>query len=97
MNDRWILPEPRLVIEVGMNDGTLAYVRRHGNPKGTRVILTHGSGLSADLYYPYWSLLASKFNLFIYDLRNHGWNPVGDRSRHNIPISSKIWETLPGY
>ena len=48
-------------------------------------MLGHGSGLAIDLYYPFWSLLADEFDLITYDLRNHGWNTVGPRARHNIP------------
>ena len=42
------------------------------------MLLTHGNGLAADLYYPFWSLLAERFDLLLYDLRSHGWNSVGD-------------------
>ncbi len=48
-------------------------------------MLSHGNGLAIDLYFPFWSLLADDFDLMVYDLRNHGWNAVGDRRDHNIP------------
>ncbi len=60
-------------------------MRRHGNPAGPRLLLCHGNGLAIDLYYPFWSLLVDDFDLFVYDLRNHGWNRVGDRDEHNVP------------
>ncbi len=60
-------------------------MRRHGNPAGPRLLLCHGNGLAIDLYYPFWSLLVDDFDLFVYDLRNHGWNEVGDRDEHNVP------------
>ena len=47
--------------------------------------MCHGSGLAIDLYYPFWSLLMDDFDLFVYDLRNHGWNTTGPRRMHNIP------------
>ena len=37
-----------------------------------------------DLYFPFWSLLADDFDLIVYDLRNHGWNPVGPLEEHNL-------------
>ena len=37
------------------------------------------------MYYPFWSLLVDEFDLVVYDLRNHGKNPVGDIADHNIP------------
>ena len=49
------------------------------------MVVSHGSGLAVDLYYPFWSLLADDFDLMVYDLRNHGWNSVGDQRDHNIP------------
>ena len=79
----WQVPEPSAVIEVRPADG--AVIRRHGNPDGPRVLLSHGNGLAADAYYPFWSHLTERFDLFVYDLRNHGWNPVGDRRRHHMP------------
>ena len=62
-------------------------VRRHGNPDADiRLVLSHGNGLAIDLYYPFWSLLSVDFDLAVYDLRNHGWNRVGRRQEHNIPM-----------
>lgn len=68
-----------------MPDGAAIVLRRHGNPDGRRLVLSHGNGLAIDLYYPFWSLLLDDFDLIVYDLRNHGWNAVGDMSTHNVP------------
>ena len=84
MSDRYEVPEPLAVFEATMPDGSRIVVRRHGNPDGPRVLLSHGNGQSADGYYPFWSLLAGRFDLFVYDLRSHGLNPVGDQETHNI-------------
>ena len=81
----WEIPEPLSVHEVEMEDGAVVILRRHGNPAGPRLVLSHGNGLAIDLYYPFWSLLAEDFDLFIYDLRNHGWNPVSPQRGHNLP------------
>lgn len=48
-------------------------------------MLSHGNGLATDLYYPFWSLLEEEFDLVAFDLRNHGWNRVGEVGEHNIP------------
>ena len=69
----------------GAADGASITVRRHGNPAGPRLVLSHGNGFSIDSYYPLWSLFTDRFDLFIYDFRNHGWNPVTDRLMHNLP------------
>ena len=81
----WEIPEPVSVCEVRPDADTVITLRRHGNPAGPRLVLSHGSGLAIDLYFPFWSLLMDDFDLIIYDLRNHGWNKVGDIKNHNIP------------
>ncbi len=82
----WEVPEPLSTHDVRMDDDTVITLRQHGNPSGPRLVLSHGNGLAIDLYYPFWSLLTDDFDLIIYDLRNHGWNPVSDLRNHNIPV-----------
>ena len=83
----WKIPEPLSLCEVELDDETVTVVRRHGNPDADlRLVLSHGNGLAIDLYYPFWSLLADDFDLIAFDLRNHGWNRVGNRRNHNIPV-----------
>ncbi|MDE0698908.1 MAG: alpha/beta hydrolase [Boseongicola sp.] len=82
----WNIPEPLSVAKVRLDEESESPVRRYGNPDaGTRLVLSHANGLAIDLYYPFWSLLAEEFDLMIFDLRNHGWNPVGALRNHNIP------------
>ena len=81
----WEIPDPRSRLDVRLDADTVTTVRQHGNPTGSRIVLSHGSGLAADLYYPFWSLLADDYDLMVYDLRNHGWNSVGAQTDHNIP------------
>ena len=79
------IPLPSATMTLTMHDDAVIVVRRHGNPHGPRILFSHGNGLASDLYYPLWSGLTDQFDLFIYDVRNHGWNPVGDRLHHNMP------------
>ena len=81
----WHVPEPRSVHEVVVDVDTTILVRRHGNPDGPRLVLSHGNGMAIDLYYPFWSLLVDDFDLIMYDMRNHGWNRVTSLARHNVP------------
>ena len=81
----WKVPEPLSTVDVRVDEDTVITLRRHGNPEGPRLVLTHGNGLAIDLYYPFWSLLADDFDLIVYDLRNHGWNTVSTLENHNIP------------
>ncbi len=79
------MPEPGGIVDADMADGTTITVRRHGNPDGPRLVLSHGCGLAADLYYPYWSRLTDRFDVCIFDLRSHGWNPASPTDSHNVP------------
>ena len=90
----WEIPEPRSVCEVRLDEDTVTTLRRHGNPDGPRLVLSHGNGLAIDLYYPFWSRLAGDFDLIVYDLRNHGWNTVGAREKHNVPTLIRDQERL---
>ena len=96
MSDKntWRLPEPIEVREISVDDDTKIVLRRHGNPSGPRLVLSHGNGLAIDLYYPFWSLLADDFDLVLYDLRNHGWNSVGKLEDHNIPALVRDHEAI---
>ena len=86
---RWEIPTPLSTCEARLDGDTVITLRRHGNPAGPRLVLSHGSGLAADLYYPFWALLTDDFDLVLYDLRNHGWNAVGPREQHNMPTLVK--------
>ena len=81
----WTVPAPLATAKAMMDDGTEIVVRRHGNPAGTRVVLSHANGFAADAYYPFWSLLTGRFDVVVYDFRNHGWNAVGELEAHAIP------------
>ena len=81
----WEVPQPLSTLDVPVDGDTVITLRRHGNPEGQRLVLSHGNGLAIDLYYPFWSLLTEEFDLIIYDLRSHGWNTVGTLENHNLP------------
>lgn len=81
----WQIPDPLSTLDVRVDDDTVITLRRHGNPDGPRLLLSHGNGLAIDLYVPFWSLLTDQFDLIIHDLRNHGWNRVSQLDGHNIP------------
>ena len=81
----WVVPAPVATAEIRTADGTPITLRRYGNPDGRRIITSHGNGFAIDAYYPFWSLFLDRFDVVVYDCRNHGWNPVGDQRLHNIP------------
>ena len=81
----WEVPEPRSTFDVELDDRSIAAVRRHGNPAGPRLVLSHGAGLAIDLYVPFWGALLDDFDVFLYDIRDHGWNAVGELANHTVP------------
>lgn len=81
----WDIPDPLATLDVPVDDETNITLRRHGNPEGPRLVLSHGNGFAIDLYYPFWSLLTEDFDLLVYDLRNHGWNSVSSLHNHTLP------------
>ena len=79
----FVVPEPSATVEVPLAGGGAIVLRRHGEPRDNRILLSHGNGLAADLYYPLWSRFLPDFEVVLFDCRNHGWNLVGDLAHHN--------------
>ncbi|MBV8773584.1 MAG: alpha/beta hydrolase [Deltaproteobacteria bacterium] len=79
------VPAPLRVIELAMNDGAIIRIRQHGNPAGPRLALSHGNGLAIDGYLPFWAHLQRRYELILFDFRNHGQNPLHTFSHHNWP------------
>ena len=88
----WTVPEPIATAGVELADGGTILLRRHGNANGPRIVFSHGSSFSADAYFPFWSLLLQDFDVVVYDLRNHGLNPLGDLGSHHMPMM--VWDNL---
>jgi len=78
-----VLPEPNETFDLTMSDGALVHVRRHGNPNGLRLFVTHGNGFAVDGYLPFWGPLREDFDLVIFDMRNHGRSPHVGSDGHN--------------
>ncbi len=91
---RWNVPTPSAVLDIPMTDSATVVIRRHGRPDGPRLLFSHGCGFAADLYLPYWSLLLDRFDLFICDIRSHGWNPLADRRHQNFAYFIEDLETI---
>ncbi len=79
------VPKPHRVERVLLSDGNVILLRGHGNPKGPRLLMSHGNGFAIDMYYPLWGNFVDAFEVIVFDLRNHGWNPLGDIADHNFP------------
>ena len=88
------LPAPSMTFDVALDDGARIRMRRHGNPDGVRLLMTHGNGFAADAYYPYWQHLLPKFDLLVFDFRNHGQNIPVEPSNHNYAQLSRDLERV---
>jgi pimeloyl-ACP methyl ester carboxylesterase len=88
------LPTPNLVFDVDLEDGAKIRVRRHGNPEGARILLSHGNGFAADTYFPYWRLLLDEYDVMIFDFRNHGQNVPVDPPHHTYAQLSRDLERV---
>lgn len=66
-----------------MEDGATIRLRQHGNPGGPRLALSHGNGLAIDGYFSFWNLLRDRYELILFDFRNHGQNPTHRFDHHN--------------
>jgi pimeloyl-ACP methyl ester carboxylesterase len=77
------VPAPAAVVDLAMDDGAVVRLRRHGNPAGSRLALSHGNGLAMDAYYPFWRLLLADHDVILFDQRNHGANPPHGLAAHH--------------
>lgn len=77
------IPAPHETLDVPLEDGARIRMRRHGKTDGVRLLMTHGNGFAADAYFPYWRHLLSRFDLLVYDFRNHGQNVPVEPSNHH--------------
>ena len=85
-----------MVCPASVEDGEIQ--RGCRRPYGPRLILSHGNGFCIDAYYPFWSLLTERFDVVLHDLRNHGWNPVGDLRAHGVRAiigdNAFVWQAI---
>lgn len=88
------LPPPGAVIEVAAADGAVLRLRRHGNPLGPRLFVSHGNGFATDGYFSFWRRFLDRFDVVAFDMRNHGQNPVGDVAAHDYPHMAQDIETV---
>ena len=89
------VPEPAGQHLVSMSDGAQILLRRHGSPDGPRLALSHGNGLAIDAYLPFWQLLMESYDLVVFDMRNHGRNPLHAFEGHNWPRMTEDMGEIP--
>jgi pimeloyl-ACP methyl ester carboxylesterase len=68
------IPAPSLTFDAALDDGAKIVLRRHGFAGGPRLLISHGNGFATDAYFPFWRQLLQRFDLVVFDFRNHGRN-----------------------
>ncbi len=91
---RFDLPTPSLVFDVALEDGANIRVRRHGNAQGPRILLSHGNGFAADAYFPFWRLFLDRYDVIVFDFRNHGQNVPAEPPHHTYAQLSRDLERV---
>ena len=81
------VPQPSARFEIAMEDGPIVRLRRYGNPKGTRLLVSHGNGFAVDAYLPFWEQFVADYDVVVFDFRNHGQS---DRS----PVETHVYAQL---
>jgi pimeloyl-ACP methyl ester carboxylesterase len=90
------IPAPRAAFDAVMSDGAVIRIRQHGNPRGPRIILSHGNGLAIDGYFVFWGGLCERYEVILFDVRNHGQNPLHDPATHDWPRLVEDLEEIIG-
>jgi pimeloyl-ACP methyl ester carboxylesterase len=88
------IPEPHGVLAVISEDGAVLKARRHGNPCGARLFVSHGNGFGIDGYFHFWSRFLVDFDVVAFDMRGHGQNPRTDRAHHDYAHMVQDFDTL---
>lgn len=88
------LPAPSAVFDVDLEDGAKIRVRRYGNPDGIRILLSHGNSFAVDAYFPYWRYFLDRYDLVIFDFRNHGQNIPVEPPNHTYAQLSRDLERV---
>ena len=82
IHQAFTVPPPAAAVDLVMKDGAVIRLRRYGTPGRTRIVLSHGNGLAINAYAPFWLPLADTCDVVVFDMRNHGENPLHDVEAH---------------
>src|SRR5262249_61698541 len=79
------VPRAQHAFEVKLGDQALIRVRQHGTSAGPRLMVSPGNGLAIDGYFPFWGPLRERYEVVVFDFRNHGHNPLHCEDAHRWP------------
>ena len=61
-------------------------------------MLSHGNGLAIDGYFPFWGPLRERYEVVVFDFRNHGHNPLHGAEGHTwqnfIADMDVVWHAI---
>lgn len=87
----------RDLFTLAMGDGAEIRIRRGGNPDGSRLYLSNGNGFAIDGYRVFWEPLLERFDLILFDMRNHGHNrPSGADGHHYRQMAKDLGTVFHG-
>jgi pimeloyl-ACP methyl ester carboxylesterase len=89
-------PAPHRTLELRMEDGAIILVRQHGKADGPRLVLSHGNGLAIGGYLPFWRPLCERYEVLLFDFRQHGANPSNPAWAHDWPMFVRDMERIWG-
>ncbi len=91
-------PDPHRTLELRMADGAVILVRQYGLIDAPRLVLSHGNGLAIDGYLPFWNPLCDRYEVIVFDFRQHGRNPSNPEWAHDWPTlvgdMERVWQEL---
>lgn len=73
-----------LIIPVNCHDGAIIRTSVFARPSAPRLLISHGNGFAIGGYRKFWELLTDDFELVLFDLRNHGSNPLHRLEDHTL-------------
>ncbi len=82
LHHRFMVPPPLATADLVMKDGAIIRLRRYGKAGATRLVLSHGNGLAINAYVPFWLPLSNDYDVVVFDMRNHGENPLHTQEGH---------------
>ncbi len=81
-----------------MEDGAIIMMRQHGVAGAPRLVLSHGNGLAIDGYLPFWRPLCARYEVIVFDFRQHGRNPSNPAWGHGWPVfvrdMEQVWQAI---
>lgn len=70
---------------LALSDGGRVAIRRWGEAKPERIVMSHGNGLAIDGFYEFANVLMDDFEVVVFDMRSHGQSGPGEVMQNPWP------------